>query len=110
MRAYLIDEISSADMTKISSFLSEYAIKSSLNKIFWVKIPSDLLSPTQYSHPQCQPHVFAIELGNDWIKLEFFVRSSKTMRCTCPGYCTEDQRNFVINFAHSMIRQLGIRT
>ncbi|HDM09753.1 MAG: hypothetical protein JRI39_02710 [Deltaproteobacteria bacterium] len=110
MRAYLIDEISRADMKKITQFLAQNAIRSSLSKIFWVKIPDDLLSPTQYAHHECQPHVFAVELGDHWVKLEFFVRSLKTMRCTCPGYCTEGQRNYVINFAHTMIQQLGIRT
>lgn len=110
MRAYLIDEISSSDMAKIADFLAEHAMKSSLSKVFWVKVPDDLLSSIQYAHHECQPHVFAVELGDHWVKLEFYVRSLKSMRCSCPGYCTEGQRNFVIHFAHNMIEQLGIRT
>jgi len=110
MRAYLIDEISTTDMKKITGFLGEHAMRSSLSKIFWVKIPDDLLSSVQYTHHDCQPHVFAVELGDHWIKLEFYVRSLKSMRCSCPGYCTEEQRNYIIHFAHNMIEQLGIRT
>ncbi len=110
MRAYLIDEISNTDMKKVYAFLRENAVKSSLTQIYWIKIPDDLLTSTQYEHKNCSPHVFAVELGKDWIKLEFYVRSLKNMRCTCPGYCTDGQRNFVINFAHSMIEQLGIKT
>ncbi|MBW1730388.1 MAG: hypothetical protein JRH08_02535 [Deltaproteobacteria bacterium] len=110
MRAYLIDEISTADMKKINAFLSENALKSPLSHVFWVQMPEDLLSSTQFSHHHCKPHVFAIELGANWIKFEFYVRSLKTMRCTCPDYCTEGQRNYVIHFAHQMIEQLGIRT
>lgn len=110
MKAYLIDEISSSDMEKINGFLRENAITSNLDQISWIRIPDDLLSDTQFEHHICQPHVFAVELGLDWVKLEFFVRSLKNIRCTCPGHCTEPQRDYVIKFAHGMIEQLGIRT
>ncbi|RLB86193.1 MAG: hypothetical protein DRH15_02220 [Deltaproteobacteria bacterium] len=110
MRAYLIDEISSSDMKKIRGFLSEHALKSSLSAIFWVKIPDDLLNSTQFAHANCRPHVFAVELGDHWVKLELYVRSLNTMRCSCPDYCTESQRNYVIQFANNMLEQLGIRT
>ncbi len=110
MRAYLIDEVSTRDMQKITEFLGQHAMSSSLSKIFWVRIPDDLLSPAQYAHTECKPHVFAVEIGDHWVKLEFYVRSLKSMRCTCPGYCTEGQRNYIIHFAHNMIDHLGIRT
>ena len=80
MRAYLIDEIPIPEMEKIKGFLQEHAIRSNLDEIFWVRIPDDLLNETQFLHTQCQPHVFAVELGLDWIKLELFVRTLKTMR------------------------------
>ncbi len=110
MRAYILDEISAADMKKIDNYLGEAATKSGLSQIYWIQMPDDLLSATQYQHTHCRPHVFAVELGRDWVKLEFFVRSLKSMRCTCPAYCTEVQRNYIINFAHTMIERLGIRT
>ena len=110
MRSYLIDEISSSDMDKISEFLKKNAIKSSLGQILWVRMPDNLLSDIQNEHRDCRPHVFSAELGLDWIKLEFYVRSLKKMRCTCPAYCTNPQRDFIINFVHDMIEQLGIKT
>ncbi|SPD72582.1 conserved hypothetical protein [uncultured Desulfobacterium sp.] len=110
MRSYLIDEVSSSDMEKVSAFLSENAIKSNLNQLYWVKIPDDLLSEKQYQHLDCRPHAFAVELGSDWIKLEFLVRSLKHMRCDCPGYSTKQQQDFIINFARNMIEQLNIKT
>jgi hypothetical protein len=110
MRAYLIDELSSSGMEKIAGFLKKNAIKSNMDKIFWIRIPEGLLSETQLRHPECQPHVFAAELGPGWIKLEFFVRSSKKMQCTCQGYCTSKQVNYITEFAADMIKQLGIRT
>lgn len=110
MRSYLIDEISPSQMEQIKGFLEKYARESNLVRIFWVRIPDDLLSTVQLEHDDCRPHVFAVELGQDWIKLEFFVRSREKIQCTCPAYCTTQQRDYIINFAHSMIKELDIRT
>ena len=110
MRSLLIDEIISADMVKIDNFLKKNTMASDLSDIFWVKIPDDLLSATQYQHHQCQPHVFAIELSSDKIKLEFFIRSLTSLNCQCNGYCTIQQRDFILNFAQNMIDRLSLKT
>ena len=110
MRSYLIDEIHSYDIEKIKDFLNENAVPSGLDQLFWVKIPQDVLSEIQFQHKDCQPHAFAVELGDDWIKLEFLIRSMKNMQCTCPGYCTEQQQTFIINFALGMLEQLDVRS
>ena len=110
MRAYLIDEISASEMKKITLFLKENSSQSSLDAIFWVEIPEDLLAGIQFEHKNCRPHVFAMEMGDKWIKAEFFVRSLKTMRCECQSYCTPQQGEFIINFVHHMIDTLNIKT
>ena len=110
MRAYLIDEISASDMKKISLFLKQNTSQSSLDTIFWVEIPEDLLTGIQFEHENCRPHVFAIEKGDHWVKAEFFVRSLKTMRCDCQGYCSPQQLEFILNFVHHMIGTLNIKT
>jgi len=110
MRSYLVDEIISSDIEKVTAFLKENAIPSSLEQLFWVKIPQDLLNETQFEHIDCQPHAFAVEVGEDWIKLEFLVRSMKNMQCTCPDYGTEQQQRFIINFALGMLKQLDVGT
>ncbi len=110
MKSYLIDEISKEGMGKIKDYLAKNALKSSLTEIFWVKVPDDLLSEKQFEHKACYPHVFAIELGQNWVKFEFYVRSLHNMRCTCPAYCTRSQQEFVINYANKMIESLQIRT
>lgn len=108
MRAYLIDELSAVDVKKIKTFLDKVAITSGIEKIFWIKIPQDMLSETQFRHSDCQPHVFAVELGDHWIKVEFFVRTLRSLRCNCPGYCTRQQQAYVVNFTNMMLDQLGI--
>ncbi len=110
MRSYLIDEISHSDIEKIHDFLKEHSVSSSLDQLFWVMIPEDILSEIQYQHSDCQPHAFAVEIGEDWMKLEFLVRSINKMQCTCPGYSTKQQQEFIINFALNMLNQLGIST
>lgn len=110
MRAYLIDEITVSDVGKMRDFLENNAIQSNLDQIFWVQVPDDLLTATQLEHRDCRPHVFSAELGPDWVKFEFFIRSLRHMVCTCPGYGSVDQMNYIIAFAHRMIEQVGIRT
>ncbi len=110
MRAYLIDEISTSDMKKITAFLKENSIRSSLESVFWVEIPEDLLAGIQFEHNHCKPHVFAIEVGDNWVKSEFFVRSLRGIRCECQSYCTPQQREFILNFVHGIINALSIRT
>jgi hypothetical protein len=110
MRSYLLDEIAPNDMKKINEFLEKNAIQSSLDKIFWIQIPEELLTQVQLQHKGCGPYICALELGKDWIKLEFYVRSSKNMRCICSGYCTAEQRDFVIGYVNRMIDDLGVRT
>ncbi|EFK06742.1 conserved hypothetical protein [delta proteobacterium NaphS2] len=110
MRAYLLDEINRENIQKIVEFLKENTSRSTMEQIFWVKFPEDLLSPLQFRHTGCQPHFFAVEVGPDWIKLEFFVRSLETMKCDCAGYCTDAQRDHIIKFADGMLDKLSINT
>jgi len=110
VRAYLIDEIPVQQMARVKEFLKEHATRSSLDQIFWVPIPDDLLNETQYLHTQCRPHVFAVELGPDWLKLELFVRTLTSMRCDCPAYCTPGQRDYIFRFADGIIQHLNVQT
>ncbi len=86
MKAYVLDEISAEDIVNIIRFLKENTAQSTMEQIFWVKFPKDLLSPLQFRHTACQPHAFAVEVGSDWVKMEFLVRSLETMKCDCNAY------------------------
>ena len=110
MRAYLLDELAPAELERVKMFLEKNARRSELGEIFWVPVPKDLLNEIQVQHTACHPHVFAVELGKDWVKMELFVRSLKGLRCECQGYATSEQTRFILDFAHTMIRDLEIRT
>ena len=72
MKQYLLDEIARADLPRVREYLSEHALTSSLEDVWWVDLPEELLSPEQFEHQQCRPFRFAVELGDDFVRFEFF--------------------------------------
>lgn len=110
MKSYYIDEISTADLDKITGYLDENGVDSGMEKLFWIEMPSDCLTGLQSEHSECGPHRFAIETGDTWIKAEFFVRTSTKFRCDCNGYCNKNQKEYIIRYIDNMIDKLGIRT
>jgi len=109
MRQFLVDEIPHRQMEAIEDYLKKKTIASGLEKIFWLEIPEDLLSPIQYEHKGCGPHYLAIELGQDFLKFEFLVRSRKRLRCDCVQYVSPAQETFLLNFAHTLILALDLK-
>ncbi len=110
MKQYVLDEIARPDLTLIREYLHAKAKKSGLDDLWWVELPSDLLTPEQAAHPQCQPHRFAVELGRTSLRFEFFIRSNGQMRCPCAGYTTNRQRAWILEFADHLVEKLHLRT
>jgi hypothetical protein len=110
MRQYQLDEIAKPDIPRIREYLNDHAEAARLNDIWWVDVPEDLLSPEQFEHRDCRPFRFAVELGDDFVRLEFLIRSQQTMRCACIGYATRQQRDFILAFADRLVEDLALRT
>ncbi|MFA5110666.1 MAG: hypothetical protein WC443_04595 [Desulfobaccales bacterium] len=110
MRHYTLDEIVRNDMPRVREYLHEHAIAARLEDIWWVDLPEDLLSPEQFSHPNCRPFRFAVEVGDDFVRFEFLIRTEQSMRCTCIGYATRAQRDFILAFADRLVEELALRT
>ncbi len=110
MRQYVLDEIARADIPRIKAYLDKEAISSGLEGIWWVELGQEQLSESQKAHADCQPHCFAIELGRNAIKFEFLIRSRRTMRCSCLGYATREQRDWIMNFADALVAELEVKT
>lgn len=110
MRQYLLDEIARNDIPRAREYLNDHAIAAGLEDIWWVDLPEDLLSPEQFSHRDCRPFRFAVEVGDNFVRFEFLIRSLQTMRCTCIGYATRQQRDFILAFADKLVDELGLRT
>ncbi len=110
MKSYLVDEIEISDLRRIRAFLSDKAIPSGLDTVFWVKVPNSLLTPLQQEHLPCQPHVFAVETGMRFVRAELYMRTLGDMRCRCQGYCTPHQAHFVVEWVNRMLNDLLIGT
>jgi hypothetical protein len=109
MRQFLVDEIPRSYKEQIESYLKEKTLPSGLDKIYWLEIPLDLLSPIQWDHRDCGPHYLAIEQGKDFLKFEYLVRSRKRLRCDCVQYATPAQEAFLLQFAHTLIKDLDLK-
>jgi hypothetical protein len=108
MRQFLVDEIPRRKIGEIEAYLKEKAEPSGLDKVYWLKIPEDLLTPTQKEHDACGPHYLAVELGRDFLKFEFLVRCRERLRCDCIQYATRDQESFLFKFAQDLIAALDL--
>lgn len=108
MRQYVIDDIRFEDYEKIGRLLDETCGNSGIDGIYWIPIATDVLTPVQKSHMECQPYYFAIELHQDRISAELLVLSRKNMRCHCMGIATEIQRNWIIDFVEKIMSDSGI--
>jgi len=110
MRQYLLDEINRSDYQRLRDYLTGHAQASGLQDVWWIDLPEDLLSPEQFAHQDCQPFRFAIELGDEYLRIEFLIRSRNTMRCSCIGYATRQQRDFILAFADRLVEELKLKT
>jgi hypothetical protein len=110
LKSYFVDEIGVADAPRIRHFLNTEAIRSGIDTLFWVKVAPTLLTPLQNEHISCQPHVFAVETGDRFLKAELYLRTLRDMRCPCQGHCTPQQASFIIEWVDEMLKDLSIRT
>lgn len=110
MKQYVIDELRPQDYASIKAFMDENFNASEVGGIYWIPIDQDILTEIQADHFSCQPFYFAVDLEPNLIAFEMLIRTQKRMRCSCMGYATQRQRNWLIDFADSIFDQLGIKT
>jgi hypothetical protein len=105
MRQYLIDELSFLEHDNLDSYLKRTVKPGPIDGVFWLELPQDLLAPAQLNHPDCGPFYFSIILEKTEIRIEFLVRSSHNMRCSCISWATSKQRRFVLDFVDNMLEK-----
>jgi hypothetical protein len=109
MKQYIIDQLRESDYEEIKQYLNENAKAAAIEGIYWVDLPKELYSSIQKEHIQCQPFYFAVNLNRTFVGFEFLIRSHTALRCACIGYATKSQRDFIIDFADTILDQLGIK-
>lgn len=110
MRSLVLDEMRRDDMEKLARHLGDTLIASGMEGVYWLELPSDLLSSEQHEHPQCGPHRVALVLEGDSLRLELLVRASNSLRCKCTGYVTPGQRAFLLAYLDRLVGELGLVT
>lgn len=103
MKQYVIDELKPEEVAKILSYLENHCDQGGLQNIFWLEIPENMLSGVQAGHTSCGPHCSAVEVHSDKVIFELLVRGRKKIRCECVGYATPSQRDFIIDFADTLL-------
>ncbi len=108
MKQYVIDQLREVDYEQIADYLDKNAEKTILEGIYWVNLPQDLYTVIQSEHAQCHPFYFAVNLTLRHVAFELLIRSRQIIRCSCIGYATPKQREFILAFADNMLSQLDI--
>jgi len=109
MRSFYIDELSEVDVSKIRLLFEKKALSSQIEDIWWVEIPLDLLTVSQRNRKDLCPFVFTVELGDSWLKIEFLIRSLKTLNREWQAFCTPTQRQYILSFVDNLIDDLEIQ-
>lgn len=109
MKQYVIDQLRPADYEAVKAYLDENFESSDVEGIYWISLDQDLLTEIQAEHTECQPFCFAVDLEQNFMASELLVRTKNKMRCSCMGYATEKQLNWIIQLADGVFDKLGIK-
>ncbi len=110
MKQYVIDELRPADYEKIKAYLDETYGSSSIDDIYWISMDPDMFTDVQMDHVECHPLCFAIDLDPNRLACELLLRTQNKVKCSCMCYATEEQRNWIIQFADAIFDNLKIMT
>ncbi len=105
MRQIVIDELSPMERDNIDSYLKRSLKPGPMVGLYWIVLPSDLLSTAQQEHDKCGPFYLAVEMENAGVRFELLVRSHANLHCSCIAYATSPQRQFVLDFIDKMISE-----
>ncbi len=109
MRNYLLEDIYDEDLAKIVDALKELELSASIEDIFYLPIPEELLQDVQKEHlDECGPYFMALEVMENSLKIELLVRAQSKIRCECVAYATPEQRNHMLDYIDKFIIDLGI--
>ncbi len=106
----MIDEISFLEKDNLDSFLKRSLKPGSLEGVYFLEVPPDLLGPAQQGHEDCGPFYFTVVLEDASIRFELLLRSSHNMHCSCIALATKAQRQFVLDFADNMLAEEMVQT
>lgn len=109
MRWYAIDDLSADETAKVRSALRDMRLGSGMDGLYWLPVPRELLSPLQAEHEEsCGPHVMALEVEENFLRLEMLVRARARLRCHCVRYAEAALRERMIAWLEQLLADLDI--
>jgi hypothetical protein len=108
MKQYVIDELRYNDFDALREYFQTHFSSSGIEGLYWVPLDAEILSATQRSHAECQPHYFAVELEPERLSCELLVRTAARVRCNCIAYANERQRAWLLQVIDAVLEKLAI--
>ncbi|WP_316900525.1 hypothetical protein [Pseudodesulfovibrio indicus] len=113
MRIYLIEDLADNDYKTICKAFDDLGVRGSLEGIWYLPLPEDLLQQEQKDHlGECGPYFMALEgvesPDQNSFRMELLVRARNRIRCSCVTYATPEQRKHMIEYLDQFIEELEI--
>jgi hypothetical protein len=110
MRYYYINELSADQLEAVAQRLRDMELGGPVSDVFFLPLPEELLDTEQAAHAEgCGPHVMALEMDEDCLRLELLVRARGRLRCSCIKLATPEQRAHMMAYLDDMCAQLGVQ-
>ena len=108
MKQYVIDQLREQDFLKLEDHLNTSAEAGDLSGIYWIPLPEMHYDKLQQEHGDCQPFYFAINLDRQSISFELLIRTRGRLRCGCIQYASQEQRDYILNYADGLFENLNL--
>ena len=109
MRIYMVNDLTPDQIAALRAHLIRKDMASSMDDLYWLDVPEDLLSQEQRDHlPDCGPYSMGLELLDDRVQLELLVRARSRIRCSCVAYADAAQRALAMDALDTIFHDLDI--
>jgi hypothetical protein len=110
MKQYVVDELRPEDYDRLKAYLDANFDAAGVDGLYWLPVMTHLLTDVQKDHGDCAPFVVALELEPRKLSCELLVRTTQRVRCSCIGYATPDQREWLIQSVDAVFEKLDLTT
>ena len=109
MRWLVIDELLPGESTRLTERLDTMELSSGIPGLYWLPLPEPLLSHVQLEHASsCGPHVMALEVEEERLRLELLVRARSRLRCDCVHYASPQLVAHMAEYLGQLLTELQI--
>jgi len=109
MRQYVITDIPPQAMQNMVAALCELGFAASIEQLFWLPVPENMLSPLQKEHlSTCGPYAVALETEGDSLRMELLVRARNKVRCDCIAYAPDELALHMMHWLDGFAAGFGI--